>query len=104
MTELRTHFGPTNPVRNAEIELNQLTMSSDSRLSEYLVRFNTLASQVAWGDAARFYDGLPDRLKDCLALLGQLDTLRELVQVAARHDTLHWDRQAKRKSNCHPEQ
>ena len=107
MTELRTHFGPTNPVRNAEIELNQLIMSSDSRLSEYLVRFNTLASRVAWGDAAlcfKFYDGLPDRLKDRLALLGQPDTLRELVQVTARHDTLHWDRQAERKSNRRPEQ
>ena len=44
MTELQTHFGPTNPVRNVEIELSQLTMSSNSHLSKYLVRFNTLAS------------------------------------------------------------
>src|ERR1700677_2805127 len=102
MIELRTHFGPINPVRNAEIELNRLTMSSDARLSEYLVRFNTLASRVAWGDAAlvfKFYDGLPDRLKDRIAQQGQPDTLRELIQVTARHDTLFWDRQTEQQSN-----
>ena len=77
-TELRTYFGPSNPVSNAEIELRHLTMPYDSRLSEYLVRFNTLASRVAWGDAAlrfQFYDGLPDRLKDRIAVLGKPNTL-----------------------------
>ena len=44
MTELQTHFRPMNPVRNVEIKLSQFTMSSDSCLSKYLVRFNTLAS------------------------------------------------------------
>ena len=96
-TELRTYFGPSNPVGNAEIELPHLTMPYDSRLSEYLVRFNTLASQVAWGDAAlrfQFYDGLPDRLKDRIAVLGKPNTLRELVEVTTHHNTLHWEQQA----------
>jgi len=50
--ELWTHFGPANPTGVAEAELRHLTMSSRARLSEYLVRFNTLASRVEWGDAA----------------------------------------------------
>src|SRR5258706_2954233 len=63
--ELRTHFGPTNPIGTAEAELRHLTMASGARLSEYLVRFNTLASRVEWGDAAlhfQCYNSLPDQL------------------------------------------
>src|SRR6266446_2976821 len=48
--ELRTHFGPANPTGAAEAELRHLTMSSGANISEYLVRFNTLASRVEWGD------------------------------------------------------
>src|SRR5258707_1148629 len=47
--ELKTHFGPANPVGSAEIELQHLVMASNTKLSEYLVRFNTLASCVGWG-------------------------------------------------------
>src|SRR5260221_9821097 len=69
-------------------------MSSGARLSKYLVRFNTLASRVEWGDAAlcfQFYDGLPEQLKDQITLLRKPDTLRELVQVTIRHDNLYWE-------------
>src|SRR5258708_4286502 len=61
--ELWTHFGPANPTGVVEAELQHLTMSSGACLSEYLVRFNTLASRVEWGDAAlrfQFYDSLPE--------------------------------------------
>ena len=61
--ELWTHFRPTNPIGTAEAELQHLTMASGACLSKYLVRFNTLASRVEWGDVAlcfQFYDGLPD--------------------------------------------
>ena len=99
-SEIRTHFGPANPVGSAEIELRHLIMNYDSKISEYLVRFNTLASRVAWGDAAlrfQFYDGLPERLKDKVSMLGKPDSLRELVKVAVRYDVLYWERQAERK-------
>src|SRR5258707_4593647 len=61
--ELWTHFRPANPIGTVEAELWHLTMASGACLSEYLVRFNTLASRVEWGDVAlhyQFYDGLPD--------------------------------------------
>src|SRR5258708_31727660 len=44
--ELKTHFGPANPVGSPEIELQHLVMSSNTKLSKYLVRFNTLALQA----------------------------------------------------------
>ena len=65
--ELQTHFRPANPISDAKIELHQLMMALESQVSEYLVRFNMLAAQVAWGNSAlrfQFYDGLPDHLKD----------------------------------------
>src|SRR5258707_14400490 len=35
--EIRTDFGPVNPVGSAEIELHHLNMSYESRISKYLV-------------------------------------------------------------------
>ena len=61
---------------------------------EYLVRFNTLAVRVAWGNLAlrfQFYDGLPDCLKDRIAILGKPESLRELVDVTTRHNALYWE-------------
>src|SRR5258708_39426685 len=67
---------------------------------QILVRFNTLASRVEWGDVVlqyQFYDGLPDRLKDWITLLGKPDSLRELVQVTIHHDNLYWECQDEHK-------
>jgi len=78
IAEIRTHFGPLNPTGTAEIELRHLSMQPDSHISEYLVWFNMLASQVSWGDAVlrfQFYDGLPKRLKDKIAILGKPKSL-----------------------------
>src|SRR5258708_34369092 len=68
-------------------------MASRAHLSEYLVRFNTLASRVEWGDAAlcfQFYDSLPDQLKDQTTFLRKPNTLQELEQVTVHHDNLSW--------------
>ena len=47
----------------AQLPLPSARASIIPCLSEYLVRFNMLASRVEWGDAAlrfQFYDGLPE--------------------------------------------
>ncbi|SRR5258708_36297609 len=44
LSEICTHFRPLNPTGTAEIELHHLFMQSNSHISEYLVRFNMLAS------------------------------------------------------------
>src|SRR6266436_8030177 len=75
-------------------------MTSRAHLSEYLVRFNMLASRVEWGDVVlcfQFYDGLPERLKDWIALLRKPDTLQELVQVTVHHNNLYWEHQDEHK-------
>src|SRR5258708_2154599 len=75
-------------------------MTSRACLSKYLVRFNMLVSRVEWGDAAlrfQFYDGLPEQLKDWIALLRKPNTLQEPVQVTICHDNLYWEHQDERK-------
>src|SRR5258708_31356441 len=101
--EICTHFGPVNPVWSTEIELCHLNMSYESRISKYLVQFNTLASCVAWGDTAlhfQFYDGLPDHLKDKVTILGKPDSLRELICMAVQYDMLYWEHQAEQRLTC----
>src|SRR5258707_15241531 len=62
-----------------------------------------LASRVGWGEQAlhfQFYDGLPERLKDRLSMLGKPNSLRKLVLVTQRYDNLYWERQEEWKLVC----
>ncbi len=102
IAKIRTHFRPSNLTGMAEIELCHLSMQPDSRISEYLVQFNMLASRVSWGDAVlhfQFYDGLPEQLKDKITILGKPKSLWEMVNVTVHYDTLHWEWQAKWRMN-----
>jgi hypothetical protein len=65
--ELQTNFGPYNQTGDAESELVSLKMTSGQHITEYIVRFNSLAPCCNWGDAAlcyQFYEGLLNCLKD----------------------------------------
>src|SRR5258708_1864408 len=98
--KLKTHFVPANPEGSAENELRHLVMASNTKLSEYLVQFNTLALCVGWGKQAlhfQFYNGLPECLKDWLAMLGKPDSLRDLVLVTQWYNNLYWERQEEHK-------
>src|SRR5260370_36613052 len=78
-------------------------MASNTKLSEYLVRFNTLALWVGWGEQVlcfQFYNGLPECLKDWLAMLGKPNSLRDLVLVTQQYNNLYWERQEEHKLAC----
>jgi hypothetical protein len=65
--ELEVNFGPYDETREAENELATLKMLTGQYISEYLIRFNSLASHCDWGDSTlrhQFYEGLPSHLKD----------------------------------------
>src|SRR5260370_26671808 len=98
--ELCTNFSPANPIRMAEAKLCHLCMNHEVCLMDYLVWFNTLEACVGWGEGAlhfQFYNGLPNRLKDKIVILGKPDTLHELVQVTQHYDNLYWERMEERK-------
>ena len=65
--ELQNNFGPFDKSTNVKHELTNLWMKDSQCISEYHVRFNSLAVRCLWGESAlwyRFYKGLPARLKD----------------------------------------
>ena len=93
--ELRSNFGPYDPMEDAESELTELRMRSSQRLTEYIVQFFQVAHQVHWGDAPlrhQFYHGLPTRIKDEIARVGKPDTLAELKTLAQSIDARYWSR------------
>ena len=46
--ELQINFSPHDPVRDAEHQLNHLTMKDSQHITKYVVEFNWIATQV-WG-------------------------------------------------------
>ena len=94
--ELQTNFGPFDESADVEHDLTNLRMKDTQRISDYLVRFNSLAVRCPWGESAlryRFYEGLPARLKDEICKGdGKPNTLVELRKKAQNIDARYWER------------
>jgi len=95
VAELQSTFGPHDPVADAEHQLKHLRMKDSYRVTQYIVDFNRLASQVQdYGDGALrrlFYSGLPDRLKDEIAQVGKPLTLNGLRALCQEIDARYWE-------------
>ena len=98
--ELERNFGVPDPVGAAVRELNQLEMKSTDRIATYIVEFNRLSGVSQWPEAPlvyRFYEGLPDRLKDEVTRGdGKPRTLFGMVEKAQNADNRYWERQEER--------
>lgn len=95
--ELRVNFGPYDASGAAEHDLMNLRMSDNHRIAKYITQFTRLATQVRWGNAPlryRFYDGLPNRLKDRISEVGKPTTLVELRDLAQSIDNRYWERKS----------
>jgi Retrotransposon gag protein len=94
--QLQTNFGPYDETADVEHELMNLRMKDTQRISDYLVRFNSLAVRCPWGESAlryRFYEGLPSRLKDELSKgEGKPKTLMDIRTKAQNIDARYWER------------
>jgi len=70
-------------------------MKDSQHISEYLVRFNSLAVRCSWGESAlrhRFYDGLPSHLKDDVSRgEGKPKDLLGMHWKAQNSDTCYWE-------------
>src|SRR5271168_2985360 len=58
---LRSHFGPIDPVTDAEDAIDNLKMRENQRIFKYAVEFNRFAIKTGWDDAVlchRYYSGL----------------------------------------------
>jgi Retrotransposon gag protein len=98
--ELQTNFGPYDGQADAEHELTNLRMRDNQRISDYIVRFTSLALDCPWGDSAlkyRFYEGLPARIKDELCKgEGKPRSLQEMRRRSQNIDARYWERTQER--------
>jgi hypothetical protein len=90
--ELCEMFVDPNTEATAEAELDGLHMQTNQKFADFLVDFNTLSSQVNWGDHAlhhRLKQALPNRIKDSLVLVEEPAAFNEwkrLVQNGIGND------------------
>jgi hypothetical protein len=93
--ELRTNFGPHDPVGDAEHELCHLSLKDGQHVTKYVVEFNRLACQLrGYGDGALqhiFYSGVSDRIKDEISRVGRLCTLSDMHTLAQTIDARYWE-------------
>jgi Retrotransposon gag protein len=95
--ELFQMFGDQHLQASAQNALLGLKMKDNTRVSEYLVTFNSHAPYTGWNDTAlagQFYRGLPDRLKDAFQVLGRPQDFVTTCQQALQFDQRYWERQA----------
>jgi hypothetical protein len=94
--ELRDMFGDPNAETTAEAELDSLRMGANQKFADFVVEFNTLSSQVNWGDRAlrhRMKQGLPDRIKDSLALVQEPVDFVDWKRLVQSVDQRYWERE-----------
>jgi hypothetical protein len=97
VNELRTNFGPHDPVGEAESEMERLHLKEGDRITKYNVAFSRLSAQLLWGDAAlrhQYYRGLPARIKDEIARVGKPLNLIGLRTLAQSIDARYWERRS----------
>lgn len=97
-TILRDRFGNPDHLRSVERQLTNLQMKDTDHVNRHIVRFDTLATQLRWNEAAlrsRFELSLNSRLKDDLgrmdpAVMRDLPLMKERVLALDRR---YWERQ-----------
>jgi hypothetical protein len=96
-TEIFQMFGDQHLQSTAQTALLNMKMKDNTRVSEYLVSFNSHAPFTGWNDVAlagHFYRGLPDRIKDMFQLVKRPQTFVGMRQFALEFDQRYWERQA----------
>jgi len=95
VTELQSTFRPHDPITDAEHQLEHLWMKDTHHVTQYIMDFNRLTSQVQdYGDGALhclFYSGLPDHLKDEIARVGKPLTLHGLRALCQEINARYWE-------------
>ena len=103
--ELEANFGPFNPVREAEAEIETLVMAEGSRSANYFMEFNRLASRIQWDDHALFrqaYKGLAHCIKHEMVHHDRPVTLLDLHKLMQAIDYRYWEWKAEITHEANP--
>ena len=95
VSELKANFSLHDPVRDAEHQLDNLSMKEGQKINKYIIEFNRLAGQVhSYGDGAlchTFYSGLPDHIKDEIFCIGKPCTLNGFRTLTQTINARYWE-------------
>ena len=97
ISELCSRFGPFDP-GEAKVELENLHMCDNQRITKCLVEFNRLATRVQWGNAAlwrQFYNGLLPWIKDNISRFGKPNNLQDLRTLSQTIDACYLECRSK---------
>ena len=97
MAKITCVFGIYNEMATVKQKLEKLHQQGSTHV--YTAEFQQIASFLAWGDLAlsyQYYKGLKDNVKDCTFNQRQLESLNELINMAARIN----DKQHKQQLEC----
>src|SRR6202045_3301501 len=103
VSQLTENFGPYDTVCEAEFKLECLQMHEDQKLTKYTISFNRFTAVIQWDEYAlqwQFYKGLASQIKDELAHVNHMDTLRGLREQASAIDSRYWARQQEVSRGC----
>ena len=95
--ELEANFGPFDPVREAEAEIEMLVMAKGSCSVIYFMEFNCLASRIQWDHHAllrQAYKGLAHRIKNKMVHHDQPVMLLDLRKLVQAIDYQYWEQKA----------
>ena len=94
ISKLKSNFGPHDPVRDMEHQLDNLSMKEGQKINKYVVEFNHLTGQVCgYGDGALrhiFYSSLPDCIKDEISHVRKPRTLNGYRTLVQTIDARYW--------------
>ena len=98
VSELKSNFGPHDPVGDVEHQLDNLSMKEGQKINKYVIEFNHLTGQVrSYGDGALhhiFYSGLPDHIKDEISSVGKPHTLNSYHTLVQTINARYWERKS----------
>jgi len=55
VAELKSLFGPHDPINDAQTRISALSMGTNQKISKYIVQFTQLSRQTKWNDASLAY-------------------------------------------------
>jgi hypothetical protein len=101
--ELNLNFGNRNPDSFFANKLEALKMKETDAILPFLLEFNHLSSNLEWTEeplSHRFYEGLAERIKDQVLLIGRPCTLDLLKQLASDIDSRYQERAKEMSRGC----
>jgi hypothetical protein len=92
--ELYIYFGPYNQQAEAEIELEQLVMKDNHKVTKFFVEFYQISAMLDHNESSLYrkaYTAMPKRIKDEMVHFDKPRTLDELHDLIQKINQCYWE-------------